>query len=246
MSVATMKGVLFSMQHDRNEPLGVMHLQGLARQHGMDARTVLHKNFDFEPLFAEVRSFKPDAVLFSIWTGAHMQCFEAADYIRREYQVPVVFGGPHVTYYSEECLTHCNIAVKGKGYRPLRRILYGEIVPAEFDEPGVLVFDQNAMAEGWPAPYRDQIYEDYPELRDDPQGNVFSTEGCVYLCTYCNSPENNRQYGGFNNFWAVQELDQVIQDAIQLRDRWGKQKIYFQDDIFGFKIDEVLKPFVRR
>ncbi|GEM_PF-824347 len=242
---AKMKRMLFSMQHDRNEPLGVMHLQGLARQHGVDARTILHKDFDFEPLMGEIRSFKPDLVGFSIWTGAHVQCFAAADRIQ-EMGIPVVFGGPHVTYYTDECLAHCNWAVKGKGYRPLRRILYGEIPPAPNDQPGVLIFDQNAMAEGWPAPYRDQVYRDYPELRDDPQGNVFSTEGCVYLCTYCNSPENNLMYGGFKKVYAEQELDQVIRDAQDLRDRWGKKKIYFQDDIFGFKIDEVLKPFRER
>ena len=121
------------------EPLGVMHLAGVAKELGFDVRIFLHENFDFEPLFKEVESFRPDWVGFSTWTGAHLPTFIAADKIRRM-GVKVAIGGPHATYFPKDCALHADAVAKGESFRTLRQILTGVSSPGIFEESPRIFF----------------------------------------------------------------------------------------------------------
>jgi len=222
-----MKRVIIVGRHYPIEPLGILHLVGIAEQLGWDVKLILVKGFDFSELYEAVKSFKPDLVGFSIWTGYHLQAFAACDAVQRM-GVPVTIGGPHATYFSADCVKHATWVIKGEGFRNFRRLLQGEL------EPGIVHFDDVRVAEGFPIPGRDLVYESYPYLAKSPIKSIMCSVGCPFKCSYCYAPAYNKMYGGFE--LNVRPVPQIIDEALRIKERWPLSLIYFQDDIFGFDL----------
>lgn len=207
------------------EPLGLLYLMGVAKDCGWDAEIRLVKDLDFESLVREVERGRPDLVCFSIWTGYHLPAFAACDRMRA-LRIPLAIGGPHATYFAEECLKHADWVVRHTGFRMLARILRGEL-------PRGIHFDPDRGAR-FPVPDRDRVYETYPALGQNPIKSIIASVGCPYKCSYCYAPRANRDHGGFE--LNLRPVDDVVQEARRIRRRWPVKMIYFQDDIFGFDI----------
>lgn len=216
------------------EPLGILYLLGLARSLGWECRVVLVQDGDFSPLYDEVASFGPAVVGFSVWTGGHAPYFAACDRVRAR-GVGVVIGGPHATYFTADCAAHADWVVKGEGFRTFRRILQGELGPGAH-------FDEERMAEGFPQPDRDLLYERYPALARSPIKSIFCSVGCPFHCSYCYAPSYNKMYGGFA--LNLRPVDEIVAEALAIRDRWPLAMVYMQDDIFGFNLPW-LREFAR-
>jgi len=216
------------------EPLGILHLVGLAQGLGWNVQLVLVENFNFHPLFQMVRWWKPDVVGFSVWTGYHVQAFKACDVVRKM-GVPVMIGGPHATYFAEECKKHAVWVIQGEGFRNFRRVLQGELGAG-------IHFDSTRLSEGFPPTGRDLVYKTYPHLASSPIKSIMCSIGCPFTCSYCYAPVNNAMYGGFR--LSVRKVSDVVNEALYLREHWPLSMVYFQDDIFGFRLDW-LKEFVQ-
>lgn len=238
------------------EPLGILHLLGLAQGLGWECEVELIKNFDFTPLYETVQRFKPDLVGFSVWTGWHLQTFEACDYLRNR-GIRVTIGGPHATYFTDECARHADWAVKGDGFRAFRMILEavegrrnlvsGKIHSGEENKEIVVglgtLFDTKRMAEGFPFPNRNLVYRKYPHLANSPIKSIMCSEGCPFTCSYCYAPSYNEIYGGFK--LNMRPVEDVIREALEIRDNWPLSMIYMQDDIFGYR-EDWLEKFAAR
>src|SRR3989344_1773847 len=218
------KMLILAARYYSIEPLGILYLAGLASRAGWECRAVLVREFDFEPLYEAMRSLEPDLVGFQIWTGYHIPAFEACDRVRAM-GFPVVIGGPHATYFGDECLVHADFVVKGEGFRVFRQILDGL-------RPRGLQFDPERLAEGFPLPDRNVVYNAYPELGASPIKSIFCSVGCPFQCTYCYAPVYNEMYGGFR--LNVRPVDDIITEAKEILARWPLRMVYFQDDIFGY------------
>ncbi len=208
------------------EPLGLLYLAGLATSLGWEVDVELVPDNDFTVLYRRVAEWKPDFVGFQIWTGWHLQTFAACDRVRAM-GPRVIIGGPHATYFTDECGKHADFVARGEAFRTLRRILEGEL------EPGIH-FDGEQLAEGFPMPNREIVYRKYPVLRESPIRSIITSLGCPYACSYCYAPEWNKMYSGFDHH--QRSVDELVAEGREIRDRWGARMIYFQDDIFGYNM----------
>lgn len=218
------KRIILTARYYSIEPLGILYLAGLVREVGWDCRIVLIREFDFGPLYEEVRQWRPDFVGFQIWTGYHTPAFVACDTIRAM-GVSVIIGGPHATYFDRECAAHADHVVKGSGFGLLQRILQGSLSQD-------VHFDKGGRADMFPLPDRAAVYDRYPELGASPIKSIFGSVGCPMTCTYCYAPAFNEMHGGFK--LTVRPVDDLIAEANAIRERWPLEMIYFQDDIFGY------------
>ncbi len=233
------KRFLFVARYFSIEPLGIHYLTGTLRDMGWECEIVLvdHNDdkYDFEPLYKKIRDWKPDYVGFQIWTGWHLQCFEACDRLR-SMGTPVIIGGPHATYYFDDCIKHADWVVKASGFGLIHDILEGKRAPG-------IHFDIGGREEVFPLPDRRVIYDRYPELAHSPIKSMFASVGCPFTCTYCYAPTFNNMHGGFA--FTNRPVDELIKEAKAIQEKWPLDVVYFQDDIFGYKIDWVAE-FARR
>lgn len=217
------------------EPLGILYLAGLAKSLGYEVAVELVPNNDFSGLYKKVEEWKPDFVGFQIWTGWHLQTFAACDRVR-EMGSSVIIGGPHVTYFTDQCSEHGDYIVRGDGFRSFERILRGELTFG-------VHFDPTQLANGFPHPDRTVVYDKYTALRTSSIKSIITSIGCPYTCSYCYAPEWNGMYGGFKH--TQRSVDDIVREGVEIRDGAGAELIYFQDDIFGF--DQVwLAEFSKR
>ncbi|HEV8666997.1 MAG TPA: radical SAM protein, partial [Candidatus Paceibacterota bacterium] len=97
--------------------------------------------------------------------------------------------------------------------------------------------------EFFPLPDRAVIYDRYPELANSPIKSMFASVGCPFTCTYCYAPTFNNMHGGFA--FTNRPVDELIKEAKAIQEKWPLDVIYWQDDIFGYKLEWV-EEFTKR
>jgi radical SAM superfamily enzyme YgiQ (UPF0313 family) len=210
---------LLVAKHSNIEPLGLMTLCSELKKDKQEVSYLLLKTGDEE--------IKPqyDLVGFSTYTGYHKQMFAKA--LSLEGKVKRVIGGPHATYFSEECKQFSDHVVVGEGLRAIKEICLGESLPK------VIFYPQLTPEAFLPTPDRDWIYRDYPEYKLSKIKSVMSSYGCPYACTYCFNDSLRKLYPGYRV--RYREVDSVISECKSLK-QYGTELIFFQDDCFGFDL----------
>jgi len=241
------KRILFGASYSAIEPLGLLHLGGLARDAGWERDYCLVKDHDYTELERTVRDFKPDIVGFNVYTGNHLQAFATFDKLRRDNpSTRFVLGGPHPTYFPVETATHADDVVMREGFAALQSILEG-------GKPGIFPGENTPR---FPHPDRATFYDRYPEHAKSAIKSIITMTGCPYACTYCynsSKPEDIKDglpadvyaklkgsgvgMGGRLFPHNVRNVDDVVAEGRDIADHWPDTKmIYFQDDVHGFDI----------
>jgi radical SAM superfamily enzyme YgiQ (UPF0313 family) len=169
--------ILLGAAYSVIEPLGLLHLAGLARDLGWQRKIILVKDHDFEPLYRCVKDYRPDVLGFNIYTGNHLQTFEAFARIRKDFpQTRLVLGGPHATYFPSNAAIAADYVVMSEGFRSLSTILTSVPKGGIFPLQKVTKF---------PLPDRGTFYADYPEHAKSRIKSAITMTGCSFACTYC-------------------------------------------------------------
>lgn len=98
--------------------LGVFILGALVREKGWDVEIILEQTQKID--FEKIRS--ADLVGVSTITPTAPRAYAIADKIR-SLGVPVLLGGPHVTFLSDEALEHADYVIRGEGEEAMIRFL---------------------------------------------------------------------------------------------------------------------------
>lgn len=157
----------------------------------------------------------PDLVALSFFSGFARKAYElAAKY--RALGVPVVAGGPHVSYWVEEALRHVDAVVVGEAEevwaRVLRDLERGRLERVYRGRPPSL--------KGLPTPRYDLLEERFLVPRV-----LQATRGCPFTCRFCTVPDLNP---GFR----VRPVDEVVRDiaGTHFPHGWQEKVAWFWDD----------------
>ncbi|MEK6891371.1 MAG: cobalamin-dependent protein [Nanoarchaeota archaeon] len=243
--------VLLGASYSVIEPLGLLHLAGVARDENWDRKIHLVKSHgveefkpDFEPFFEAVKEFKPNVVGFNVYTGNHVQLAEAYKRLKKNHpNIRTIVGGPHPTYFPIESSQFADDVVVSEGFDTFARILRGEL------SSGVHPMQRTMR---FPHPDRKMFYDDYPEHAKSKLKSVITMTGCPYDCSYCyNSsglemilknmpPEIAEKFKasmgvGTRLFPSnVRPTEDVEKEVAEVMENWAGD-IYVQDDVFGMK-----------
>ncbi len=243
------KRILLCASYSSIEPLGIMHLGGLARDAGWECSYHLVKRHDFSDFFQVVKDFEPDIVGFNVYTGNHLQLKEAFVRLKREHPgIMTIVGGPHPTYFPTEAIEFSDYVIMSEGFNSLRLILSGEA------SPGIM---SPKILESFPQPDRKGFYKNYPEHRDSPIKSVITMTGCPYTCTYCyNSsevkdikmaPDSKFSFGeGFKGRLFPQNIrsvKDVVLEGQQIIENYPTEMVYIIDDVHGMDVKNWLPEF---
>jgi radical SAM superfamily enzyme YgiQ (UPF0313 family) len=161
-----------------------------------------------------------DVVALSFFSGFARHAYAIADRYRA-LGVPVVAGGPHVSYWTDEALAHVDAVVVGEaeGVWPdlLRDVERGALRKVYRGEPRPLA--------GLPTPRYDLLEGDFVVRRV-----LQATRGCPFTCSFCTVPDLNP---GFR----TRPIGEVIRDVATsgfsrggLSQLWQERVAWFWDD----------------
>ena len=176
----------------------------------------------------EAIDFDTDAevVALSFFSGFASEAYRLADRFRARGKL-VVAGGPHATYWPEECLDHCDAVVVGEAEAVWEKLLSDA-------ERGALRSVYRAAPpslEGLPTPRYDLL----PRAFFVPRV-VQATRGCPYRCSFCTVPTLNP---GFR----VRPVNEVIRDLQYdaFAHWWQRKVVWFWDDNLTAR-----RPYIKR
>ena len=206
----------------------------------------------------EVVAEKPDLVAFSVLTPMYQWSLTVANAVKSRIDVPVIFGGVHPSAVPEICLENdcVDYVCRGEGEDALVR-LCEQLPPAGrrpttpipnlwWRDGGQLVSGPAAgFEQGLDAlPFWDkELWSDHVRIADSYM--TMASRGCPYRCTFC-----------FNNFYAKlpgkgggkylrrRSVENVMEELVLAKARWGLRRIDFEDDIFTTNKDW-LRTFLR-
>jgi len=236
------KRVLLAASYSVIEPLGLLHLGGLARDIGYERSYHLVKDHNFEDFFKHLKDFKPNIIGFNVYTGNHIQLAEEFKRLKKDYpNIATVVGGPHPTYFPLDSKKYADYVVMSEGFGTFRKILNNEL------EPGIYYMESS---EKFPHPDRETFYSSYPEHGKSRIKSMITMTGCPYRCTYCYNSSTTKDIkvsteianklaktlGQKGRLFPhnVRTVEDVVNEGIEIAKNWPTEVIYFQDDVFGF------------
>ena len=192
---------MYSEIYLRLEPLGMERVAAAVREAGHDVRMIDLQIFKHPDLFAELASFRPQAVAFSLNYLANVpEVIDLAKEIKVLYKDCFVFTGGHSgSFVADELLEHAEGAIdcviRGEGETAATMLLDAIGTNSISKVPGVVT----TQGVG-PAPIMLDDLDKYFPARDlgrrrnkyfigvlDPAASIEFTRGCPWDCSFCSA-----------------------------------------------------------
>jgi len=197
---------------------------------------------DWRRRLDEALAEAPVAVGITTLTGPMVvHALEMASYVKARSDVPIVWGGTHVTMLAEQTISSeaADYVVLGPGEEIFRDLVesladkrpVGDLAGVWHKEDGRVQRNRKAplreLADMPSTPYHLVDYGRYIySHRNQRILDYVSSRGCPYSCTYC---YNNTFHGGR---WSARPASTVLADLAILKRRYAVDAVYFLDDNF--------------
>jgi len=207
--------------------LGLPLLGAVLARHGHDVKIFVE---DLAPVNMN-RVLESDLVGFSATTSTAPAAYKMADQVRRERKdIPIVFGGSHVTFLPEEALEHADYCVRGEGEHTIAELVASlesgsgpeDIIGLSYKKDGTVFHNPDRPMEKDldSLPFPDlTLIEGSEKLRITP---IATSRGCPYNCRFCSVIQM------FGRKYRIRDIDNVIEEINEKQPR----KIFFYDDNF--------------
>jgi len=201
-----------------------------------------NRGWEVELFFEEVRriDFKiiesADLVGISTITSTAPRAYAIADRIRKR-GIPVIMGGPHVTFMTQEALDHADFVIRGEGEQALAAFVEAWEKGIDFTVVPNLSYRLNGEIVHNPLqPFLgnlDQVpFPDFELLKSTKRGSgrktpipVQTSRGCPFDCSFCSVT------GMFGKKYRFRSTQNIIEELKRYDAR--KNSVFFYDDNFA-------------
>lgn len=207
-----------------------------------------------EYLKKRIEQFKPDLIGFSVLSFDYNQALKISRFIKKNYDIKIIFGGIHVILMPEQTIENKEIdfictcegeyvlkelldkKLEGKGVKGIwYKNKEGNIIKNVND---TLIENLNSL----PFPN----FEDYNLkkyfLINNNHLPIMGSRGCPYNCTYCsNHAIKGRLKGKYVRFRSVDSIIKEIELRINQYSSQGMRYLFFYDDTFILNKDFVFE-----
>ncbi len=232
---------------------GISYISGFLRSRGIETMLLninekLGYPLDLQRIRNDVLGFKPDIIGFSVLTNQYKYALDIARDIKTYSDVPVLFGGIHVTMDPVETLMRdeVDLICVGEGEEAIAELVEkGDprgIANIGRKEGGKPVIEPLRPYEDVAnLPFKDYEIFDFQRLIDAKDGwvGLTASRGCPFRCTYCLNHKIIEVYKGSGHlprgYIRRHTVNQMISEIEYLLDRYSGIKMFiFDDDIFTF------------
>jgi len=211
--------------------LGALILGTMMKARGWEVEVYVEdlRKIDFEDI-AEA-----DLVGISTITSTAPRAYAIADRIRGM-SIPVLMGGPHVTFLAEEALEHADYVIRGEGEKALAAFIDAWEGGRDFaDIPNLSRKVDGQVVHNPMLPQEKDLdvipYPDFSLLKRDPTHRKFhppipvqTSRGCPFDCSFCSVT------GMFGKKYRFRSTENIIEE-LRRYDRRGNS-VFFYDDNF--------------
>jgi radical SAM superfamily enzyme YgiQ (UPF0313 family) len=231
----------------REYPLGAGFLGTILKQNGHEVR-IFDQNAegaDDSFLLRQITEFQPDLIGFSVITPNYPVARDQIRQIRLSFpEIRIIAGGIHATLFPEDLIADgADAVVLGEG----EAIIEGLVTRIEnkdtfSDLPGVVFRDETGALKrtaGWSQisalddlPIVDRSLYNLPRYTHH---SMLASRGCPHHCAFCCNYTGTIRNDGV----AIRRHEKVLDEMQHLRDHFGAQEIFFADDIFLLRKQDI-------
>jgi anaerobic magnesium-protoporphyrin IX monomethyl ester cyclase len=251
--------------------LGVRYLERSLIKSGFRVYVLFMKNFNSrrpEPVRQDelqllkelVERLRPGLIGLSVMSSLYLDAVETVNtFLKKEFRVPVVWGGVYASMFPEQCLEHADFVLRGeceeaiveladallggKDHSGIRNLAYRKVLPngcskTVINELRPLCGDLDRI--GYPISGLDNKF--YIEggrigfgdpMKDSVSYELSASRGCPFACSYCCSVSLKRMYAGHGRYMRFRSAASVIGELEEaLAGNSGIRVIHFWDEIF--------------
>lgn len=227
-------------------PLGLCYIAAMLEKGGINVKIIdgLNLNITSEEIVKNIADYNPDIIGFTSVTIGHHRTIECANLIKRTYpNIPIIIGGPHVTFSPKDTLKdECfDIGVIGEGEYTMIELasaLKNKTSLAKIQ--GIVYRDQGSVKMTEKRPYIENLDELPLPARHLLDMNIYHTHilahqkrksaslitsrGCPFNCIFC-----NRMFG---KKFRAHSAEYVVKEIDELVNKYGIEEIEIKDDNF--------------
>ena len=195
---------------------------------------------------SSLKRYDPSLIAFSVTTGNHTWALKEAQRLKSVFDVPVVMGGPHATYFPEVIRADgIDLVCRGEGEDAMldlancldngRKGL--EDIPNYWfksDDGKIEKNDVRGLEQDldlYPFADRD-LFQKYRFFQRDPVKHILTGRGCPFLCTYCFNHISQKMYKGKGKYLRRRSVDNVLSELEVLKEKYKPNSFIFVDDTF--------------
>ncbi|MEL6638104.1 MAG: radical SAM protein [Bacteroidota bacterium] len=230
-------------------PLGLLYLSAWLDQHGYDNEVYDSTFSNRQHQRDYIQQFQPDVIAIYTNLMTKLAVIELVRELRAQPQLAgctIVLGGPDVTYNIENYLaTGADVLIIGEGEQSMLEVVQAAergLAPHFGHIPGLAYRDDQGhiirtvkrghlrQIDDLPFPNRHKIdLDQYLRLWKKHHGrssiSLSTQRGCPYTCRWCSTAVYGQSYRRRSPALVVEEM-------IQLRQRYDFDQIWFVDDVF--------------
>jgi radical SAM superfamily enzyme YgiQ (UPF0313 family) len=227
--------------------LGTLILGTMMKKRGWEVEVFVEdlRRIDYDLLAVS------DIVGISTITSTAPRAYAIADKVRAM-GVPVLMGGPHVTYLTDEALEHADFVIRGEGESALTAFIDAWERDRDFSAvPSLSMKTDGRIIHHPMLPMEKNLdaipYPDLSLLKPDPGRFKFTppipiqtSRGCPFDCSFCSVT------GMFGKKYRFRSTENIIEE-LRLYDRPGST-VFFYDDNFAAnreRTKELLQAMIR-
>lgn len=226
---------------------------------------------ELELLRQTVEKIRPDVIGLTVNTPLRIQAVKVTQFLRKHFQIPIIWGGYDPTVNAADCLPFCDYACAGEGDQTILDVAERVDQGRSLDDVGNLAYTRNGKITMNPKhpveqnldryPWRDDLPEDkfliednriianYAGINDLRKGvyQAMSARGCPYKCSYCCEATFKDLYRG-EKFLRRRSPQNMVAELAEAKRQFGLTRIHFDDEIFAMNLKwlEEFAPLYKR
>lgn len=241
------------------ERLGVMQISAMACQAGWRTRLLVTDALSYRQIGEAIRDFSPAILAFSVMSPEFPYMDRLARKLHQDFGIFTLFGGSHPTFFPGIIQSpHIQAVACGEADRSfpafLRAFQAGEsftgIPGMHFHRPEGVIQNPHALLvedlDTLPFPDRSLEANGVPLHRLSRSHIFMASRGCPNQCTYCFNHKYNQLFKECGKIIRRRGVDHLLREMKEVRDRYGMDFAYIDDDIFTLCSAEWLQEFARR